>query len=58
MKKHVVFPVENVDIYFIALKHFRIMTSPFTEMKNIFFAEIVTRNFVKIGTNYFMKDTV
>ena len=58
MKKHVVFPVENVDIYFIALKHFRIMTSPLTEMKNIFFAEIVTRNFVKIGTNYFMKDTV
>ena len=58
MKKHVVFPVENVNIYFIALKHFRIMTSTLTEMKNFFFAEIVTRNFVKIGTNNFMKDTV
>ena len=52
------FPCRKCGHLFIALKHFRIMTSPLTEMKNIFFAEIVTRNFVKIGTNYFMKDTV
>ena len=57
MKKHVVFPVENVNIYFTALKHFRIMTSPLTEMKNVFLVEIVARSFVKIDTNYFMKDT-
>ena len=57
MKKHIVFPAENVNIYFTALKHFRIMTSPLTEMKNVFLVEIVARSFVKIDTNYFMKDT-
>ena len=42
--------------YFTALKDFRIMTSPLTEMENVFFVEIVTKSFVKIDTNYFMKD--
>ena len=46
-----------MDIYFTALKHFRIMTSRLTEMKNVFLVETAARSFVKIDTNYFMKGT-
>ena len=51
------FSVGNVGIYFAALKHFRIMTTLLTEMKNVFLVETVTKS-VKIDTNYLMKDTV
>ena len=58
MKKREVFPVENVDTYFIALRHLKIMKTHPMEMISTFPVEIAIKSFTKININFFMKGIV
>ena len=56
MKKHEVFPIENVVAYFIALRYLKIIAKHPMEMIDVFPADIAIKSFKKIDINFFMKD--
>lgn len=48
MKKHEVFPVENVATYFTVLRHLEIMTTYPIQMINVFPSKIAIKSSAKI----------